>query len=249
MNVFAVGETITAEPVAGKVGSESSGSFEQKYTFVNLSHQPILAWLRHVYVPHPLYHEGFICSIYYDSPLFDHYEEKRNSEFLKTKVRLRWYEQSSESVRSPRTKCFLELKQKVGGVRQKKRLELSIDTKILRGDSLATEELQRLPERLFELTTTRDMCLMPMMQIRYFRQRFIDPRTGSSVALDTDISCDRVNRNYIPATHPVHLGNGVLEVKGDRKGLPDSLLPISSALTRDAFSKYGRCIEMLANPR
>jgi hypothetical protein len=246
MNALGLGGT--AERGGGDGVTESSGTIEQKYTFPKLAHQPVLAWLRHVYVPHPLYYEGRVCSIYYDSPLFDHYDEKRNSDFLKTKVRLRWYERLGECTRAPQTHCFLELKQKVGAVRLKKRLELNIDTDILLADSLAAEELQRLPERLSELSHTRDRCLMPVMLIRYVRDRFIDPRTGSSIALDTEISCDQVNLRLIPATHPVHLGNGVLEIKGSNTVLPASLLPMRSVLTRQAFSKYGRCLEMLADP-
>jgi hypothetical protein len=238
----------TAESGGESGLTEHSGTIEQKYTILKLAHQPVLAWLRHVYVPHPLYHEGRICSIYYDSPMFDHYDEKRNGDFLKTKVRLRWYERPGERTRAPQTHCFLEVKQKVGAVRCKKRLELDIDTDVLLADSLASEALQRLPERLSELSHMPDRCLMPMMLICYIRRRFIDPRTSTSIALDTDISCDQVNLRYVPAAYPVHLDNGVLEIKGSQTNLPASLLPIRSALTRQAFSKYGRCLEMLADP-
>ena len=124
---------------------------------------------------------------------------------------------------------------------------MTLNTDALLSDSLSAEELQRLPERLSEVGYIPDVRLMPMVLIHYLRNRFVDPRTGSSIALDTEITCDRANMLYVSATHPVYLGNGVLEIKGSSARLPGSLLPVSSALKRCTFSKYGRCLEMLTD--
>lgn len=68
-----------------------SPEHELKFVFRNGFAREIVSWLEGRCLPDPEYPKGRVNSIYYD--LRDHrlLDEKRNSDFLKTKVRLRWY--------------------------------------------------------------------------------------------------------------------------------------------------------------
>src|SRR5687768_10814864 len=65
-------------------------SFEQKFVFTPHHLAYVRAHLDRVLRPDPSYEEGRISSVYYDTPSLELYHEKRASEYLKTKVRLRW---------------------------------------------------------------------------------------------------------------------------------------------------------------
>jgi hypothetical protein len=223
-------------------------SFEQKYIFMGQQKEMILDWLEYCYVRDPVFDFGTISSIYYDTPALSSYYEKRNSDYLKSKVRLRWYEDLQTSDPDVDVTCYLEVKRKYGTVRQKERMEVVIPLKKLLDDPFSDRDILNLPYRIHELRCFPPGILVPTLLIQYDRYRFIDSQGRSRVALDTDICCNRVNEVYFPLVPPVHLGMGVLEVKGNQNELPDSLNPIQAQLTKSAFSKYAQCFEHLGNP-
>ena len=223
-------------------------SFEQKYAFMGQQKEMILDWLEHCYIRDPVFEFGTISSIYYDTPALSSYYEKRNSDYLKSKVRLRWYENLQASDRDVDVTCYLEVKRKYGTVRQKDRIEVVISSKKLMDDPFSDQEILGLPSRTHELRCFPPGILVPILLIQYNRYRFMDSQSRSRIALDTDICCNRVNTVYFPLVPPVNLGMGVLEIKGNQTELPGSLNPIQTHLTKSAFSKYAQCLEHLANP-
>ena len=225
-----------------------NGSIEQKYIFMEQHREGILEWLLHSSIPDSQFHYGSVSSIYYDTPSLDFYDEKRNSDYLKSKVRLRWYSDGPGSISDSQMKCYLELKTKTGILRQKNRIELFLPSKILNGDPLSEEEIEKIPLRIHELSYAPPGFLVPTILIQYFRHRFFDPETGSRISLDGNIHCPQANSQYIHGFPPVHLDVGVLEIKGTHRHLPRSLNGISPYITRDAFSKYARCCEHLMQP-
>ncbi len=194
-------------------------------------------------IPDSQYYFGSISSIYYDTPTLELYYEKRNSDYLKTKVRLRWYSDESKGTLDNELQCYLELKSKNGVFRQKRRMPLSLSLTALKGDPFSEEEIVLVPSRVHELSYVSSGPLVPTVLIQYKRYRFVEVESHSRVALDVNIRCTHANPAYIMGFPPVHLSEGVLEIKGVHRYLPSSLNSISSYLSREAFSKYARCLE------
>ena len=223
-------------------------NLEQKYVFVEGHKLLLQEWLERTMTKDPLYHEGTVASIYFDTPRFDLYGEKRNSDYVKSKLRLRWYVDEQEGDPEREIPCFLEIKRKVGTVRRKERLKLPIPARCLRERMFLDPTILGLSERACELGYSNTVALMPVAVIRYDRLRYVAPASGSRIALDTSIRCVRMNPRLLCGSPPVHLSVGVLEVKGHLDTLPESLRPIARLLHKDSFSKYAACLERLVDP-
>ena len=128
---------------------------EQKYVFINQHQDMLLEWLEHCCIPDPAYHTGTVSSIYYDTPALSLYDEKRNGDFLKCKVRLRWYGDLEKVAPEIGVSCYFETKQKFGALCGKERMELKISAKRLAGDPLFDEQIQNLPARTYNLSGVR----------------------------------------------------------------------------------------------
>jgi hypothetical protein len=223
-------------------------NIEQKFVLPLGSAGTVLEWLRFACIPHPLYSKSAISSLYFDTPLFDLYLEKRESDYLKTKWRLRWYDLPIENSLETTVPCFLEVKEKIGALRRKSRTQISLPVSMLKAGIFANPIVRDLPFSHGNLANHPSAPLVPLAVIRYMRHRFIDPATGSGVALDVDITCDHVNPQYLAVVPPVRLDEAVLETKGESRHFPNSLVPIANYLRRDAYSKYARCLEALHQP-
>jgi hypothetical protein len=223
-------------------------SFEIKYCFINQLEQMLLDWLEYYCVQDPNYYLGHISTLYYDTPTLDLYREKRNSDYLKSKVRLRWYSKLQELKRNQEVKCYLEVKRKYGALRVKKRLKLNLSAKQLHHNPFVDDEIMRLPLMVYQLGYFPQGILVPVLLIQYERYRFIDPQSGSRISLDTNICCKNANAEYISGEPPIFFGVGVLEVKGKYREMPGFLAPIAHHLTKESFSKYGRSYESLMQP-
>ena len=223
-------------------------NIEQKYVFIGQRKDMILDWIEHACAHDRQYYRGTISSIYFDTPGLDHYQEKRNSDYVKSKIRLRWYEDVDHIDQTRDVPCFIEMKRKHGVSRQKERCQISIAADRLREDPFDDPQILGVPGRVLELDYIPPGILVPMLLIQYDRHRYVDPESGSRIAVDTNIRCAKSNPVYVPGLPPVHLGAGVLEVKGPGRELPRVLGPIAAQLTREAFSKYARCYEHLMLP-
>lgn len=180
---------------------------------------------------------GWVVSVYYDTPTWRLLREKVNSDYLKTKVRLRYYEDDDGHPLG--TQAFLEAKQKVGSQRGKIRIPLSREDLPERLDGRA---MRALPELLRRRGVALPAPLLPAFAVRYFRSRWVDPRSGSRVCLDRDIRVPAVNRAMLPRTRAGTLDATVLEVKGGGTSLPASLRPLAAfGCRRRSFSKYAAC--------
>lgn len=69
----------------------------------------------------PKFPFGIVSSIYYDTQNWDFLREKRNSDYLKTKIRLRWYDQTPASNDAD-GRSYAEIKYRIGSKRMKIRL-------------------------------------------------------------------------------------------------------------------------------
>lgn len=223
-------------------------TIEQKYNFP-LSLKGLLhAWLDYACVPDPEHPAGTIHSIYYDTPDLRHYQEKVNSDYQKSKVRLRWYGKLEAMAPDREVTCFLEVKNKFGAIRRKGRTVMKFPARVLRDDPYVHPRILALGDEALEHQYRRMGVLVPMADIRYNRLRYVEPRTGARVSLDTEIECPRVNRAFLPALIRPHLDKGVFEIKSGHRHLLAAFEPVSAHLTKTAFSKYYECLGWLFEP-
>jgi hypothetical protein len=230
---------------------DSGSSVEQKYVFSGMYGDLLNSWLTTHCDLDPEFPLGTVSSLYYDTPTLQFYEEKRNSDYLKTKVRLRWYDAYDEAWTDGTidvVQCFLEVKSKVGSLRTKARVAVSIPRQHLVDDPFREDDIVSLPRRVGLDMPDLPSALLPMLFVRYERGRFVDSATGSRIALDTRIRVIATHPHYVPVRFPTELPLGVLEVKGPARDLPESLGPLSGYVTKAAFSKYATCWESVLQP-
>ncbi|MDB5104058.1 MAG: hypothetical protein JWP91_1747 [Fibrobacteres bacterium] len=222
-------------------------AIEQKFVFPLGQAEAVRDWMEFRFARDPAHYLGEIRSVYFDTPSLHLLEEKRNSDYQKTKVRLRWYESPDAQPSGPVT-CYLEVKRKSGAVRRKGRQAVSLPAETLEGDLFGNPRIWELAARAFELDYFPPGTLVPVAEIRYRRFRYVDPETGSRLSLDTGIRCLRANLDLFNLNPPVHLDCGVLEQKGPSRFLLASQAPIAALLHKRAFSKYAECLEGLLQP-
>jgi hypothetical protein len=213
---------------------------ERKYVFPSRASGQIRAWLDHAFLPDPRHPGSAVSSIYYDTPSLSLYEEKRDGDFRKHKLRLRWYDETADG--------FLEVKLKEGALCGKTRLEVRLP--VTGVDDLSSPELGDLARLCTSMGFPRAERLVPIALIRYDRRRFVDPASGARVSLDTAIRCTAVNESFVRGHPPVELDAGVLEVKIRRPGssLPN-LDPLHRTLKHVSFSKYAEGLRAVFAPR
>lgn len=213
---------------------------ELKYVIANHRAKIIAGWLLKKCRPDPLYAAGRVSSIYFDTRQWNHLDEKLNSDYLKTKVRIRWY--SDYASRKVLPGAFLEAKFKIGSRRKKVRIPLDTDSEWLATVALEKPILSSLLRPLAAAGIIVQNQLLPAFQVNYTRRRFIDPLTGARLCVDWDIHAGRVNPLMVPHRNTKVLPDAVVEVKDKREILPDWLHQITALGGRkDAFSKYSQC--------
>jgi hypothetical protein len=170
--------------------------------------------------PDEEYPSGCVWTIYYDTPRLSSLREKVNSDYLKLKIRLRWY---SELDRPPSGPAFIEAKRRVGSRRDKVRLAVPYAASELADWALDDRRLMTLPH----LLRTRGIALhgvwQPVVLIRYRRDRFVEPVDRARVNLDSEIAALALHPGFSAKLTPGPLGLAVVEVKGWQQDLPIAL--------------------------
>jgi VTC domain len=193
---------------------------ELKFVLPGSRSSTALAFLRALCRSDPKYSVAKVSTIYYDTPDLQLLGEKLDSDYLKRKVRLRWYGggEGAESTRS-----FLELKSRVGSLRTKDRVETPLPAAWLDRAPLEAAELLDVLDLLRPFGFAMPTLLVPALLVRYSRYRFVEPVSGTRVSLDGAIEVPRA----------------VLEVKGRVDDLPRVLRPlVHLGARRGSFSKY-----------
>lgn len=221
-----------------------SPQHELKFVFRNRLAPEIASWLKARCMPDPEYPEGIVNSIYYDLRSRRLLDEKRNSDFFKVKVRLRWYADArSQAVLDP---VFLEVKFRRGGTRRKIHTRAPFDGRRLDGMDLNSPELCGIESLLAPHGVMFDEALHPLLSISYKRVRFIEPLKNLRICVDYDITAPRANPRLLPRIHPHPLDEAVFEVKGAADELPPTLHALTAmGLRKQSFSKYLACYNKL----
>lgn len=221
-------------------------SAENKFVGTAEQEEFVIAWLRHVCLPDPVYPEGIVSSLYYDTPALSSYHEKVDGDFIKTKCRLRWYDPELSTDPAVRT-AFLEIKHKIGRGRRKSRNRMTVDRAWLDTAGLDHPRfLEILAGNAFSLGERLPSGLVPAAVVRYRRRRYICPFTLSRICLDSGIGLERINERLLPRRGPVSLGTIVVEVKdGGSAHIPWLARLHAAGIRQRSFSKYGACVARL----
>ncbi|MGD8817062.1 MAG: VTC domain-containing protein [Acidobacteriota bacterium] len=200
----------------------------------------VSAWLAGRCLPDPKYPVGGVTSIYYDNRDTELLRYKVNSDFLKYKVRARWYgDPRNDTVLEP---AFIELKRKVGGRRFKTRLPLDVPAAQIATTQPSALLLRNLLASLRSQGHWVRTDLQPFLRIAFRRHRFVDPTTSSRISVDFDIRGCSVNPALLPQSNPAALAHAVIEVKGPAAELPRRLACLRDmGCWPESFSKYARC--------
>lgn len=220
-----------AAPTAPELGER-----ELKFTLpagrVHLARQRLESLCR----PDPEFPSALVWTIYYDTPALSSLGEKINSDYLKRKIRVRWY---SDLEGNPSGPAFVEAKLRLGTRRSKERERLPFQAEDIARWDLQDARLLQFPLLLRSHGVLGQESLQPVMLLRYRRDRFIEPLTRSRISLDADIAGVAANPRFVSAADSSPLPTAVLEVKGANDELPLSLRSlVGLGLHKRSFSKF-----------
>jgi hypothetical protein len=179
---------------------------------------------------------AIVWTIYYDTPALASLGEKINSDYLKRKIRVRWYSDLEGRAAGP---AFVEAKLRLGTQRSKVRAQLPYPAEEIARWDLQDARLLTAPLVLREQGVLGHASWQPVLLLRYRRDRFIERVTHSRISLDADISGVAGNPRFLSAPNLSPLATSVLEVKGSGDKLPPSLRPLLAlGLHKASFSKF-----------
>ena len=223
----------------------SQAGFELKFVAERWRAESARRWLEVMCRPDPAFPKGTVFTIYYDTPSLDCLREKQNSDYLKTKVRLRWY-QLEDRVSDT---AFLEIKSRLGTRREKFRLSIPHQKAWPTRGSLNVPSLQSVPRQLRAAGIAVADHYRPVLLVRYQRHRFIERLSGLRASLDTNICAPAVSwaARLVPCPSP--LPHCVFEFKGPSDQLPETLRPLTTfGFRKSSYSKYGACYDYTRSP-
>ncbi len=218
--------------------------YETKYSLSTLNSRGLLYELSSKCQRDPDFPEAIIRSFYFDTPDWAFLREKIGSDYLKTKVRLRWYQDVESSAQD--SAVFLEVKSRVGSQREKRRLLFPWTGEELASRGMDLELTRKVQELLPCFGIVLPGNLVPAFEVRYHRHRFIDPFSKMRVSLDSKIHAPLIHSSRGQLGFDRELPCSILEIKGREGSLPDHLSHIvRHGLRKTSFSKYFECSKIL----
>jgi hypothetical protein len=201
----------------------------------------VASFLHTVCTADPKHPRGRIASLYYDTLDLSLLADKVDSQYLKTKVRVRWYEESRSG--EPQGLAFAEIKYRIGSRREKVHREIPVEAAWLARQPLESGAVAVLPDHLGLHGHRLPRPLVAALVVRYHRERFVEHHSGARVALDTSIAPGAAHPRILRGGYRRPLGVAVLEVKSTDRRLPALLRPLVALGCRQtSFSKYGACM-------
>lgn len=184
-------------------------------------------WLNQAFRPHPRHAVSMICSIYFDTPEGLSMREKVQSDYFKTKYRVRWY--ADELGRHLPLPAFIEIKEKHGAVRRKYRAPLPQAPSELAAVPLEDALFTGLFQAHLPASAPKPPAnLLPLMELNYIRHRYQHHAFTEAFCLDSNIRCVRTRAGRLPPGHSTPLAHDVFE----QKGLAQNPVPPLQALPR-----------------
>lgn len=223
-----------------------SSSRELKFIVTAKRAGRIAQWLEAVCRPDPDHPRAIVESLYFDTPRLHCVDEKLNSDYLKSKFRLRWYRLPDEPPQEDGP-VFAEAKLRTGCYRHKLRAESPFPTPWLFETPLEDSGLLGFERLIRSHGIAVRHTLVPSFTVAYDRRRYVDHASGARLCVDTMIRVPRVNRMLLPRAPLPCLETAVVEVKGQHQVLPAHLHTLTDLGCRVAsWSKYAACYQKLA---
>jgi hypothetical protein len=225
---------------------------ELKFVFSNHQIHLIVQWLKQTCSADQDFPYNIVSSIYYDTRDWRFLADKINSDYYKTKVRIRWYRDRTENGENG--VAFIEVKNKIGAGRQKMRVEAPYSSEWFSKAALDDPKFLDIPIFLKSQGALLEYNIYPVLLVRYERYRFIESFSGTRVCVDYNISTPKVNKQFLPAVPSFgyasptpllsQLRTAVIEVKGIVDRLPTTLgYLVSMGCKKSSFSKYLACYQ------
>jgi hypothetical protein len=212
------------------------GERELKYTLPAGRAGLARRWLEQLCRRDPQFPAAIVWTIYYDTAGLTSLGEKINSDYLKRKIRLRWYSALDGRSAGP---AFVEAKIRTGTRRSKVREKVPYDAGELAAWQLQDPRLLSLPLLLQRHGVLGQESWQPMMLIRYRRDRFVEPVSRSRVSLDADIAAAGMSARFVSRADLSPIDRAVLEVKGMEEELPLAMRLLQPlGLRKQSFSKF-----------
>lgn len=217
---------------------------EIKYTIQNAKSRQVVQWLTYKCNRVREFSKQTVSSIYYDTWGWKSLNEKINGDYLKKKVRLRWY--SDLAYRRHDPSSFAEAKFRIGTKRHKVRVPTPHHGEWITNTALSHPTFLEIPALLTANGVMLGNRYFPVYQISYKRVRFQEPLTKTTVCFDYDICASRTNALMLPHSRPFVLPTAVLEIKGALDEMPALLKPlVEMGCKKESFSKYYACYEQI----
>ena len=236
---------------------------EQKFFITPRRTGLAIALLRRACRPDPDFPVGQVNSLYFDTLDLDQHQRSDSGEFTKDKIRIRWYgkdldphrtalDREPDSARDGTACVWLELKSRRGFASTKQRTTMDVAASALAFDALKTGIVPAnvLRQTMAGFGFFAYGPLIPVVTISYWRLRFIEPRSGFRISIDSRIRSSMVMPGVGIGERGLELPGMIVEVKGPRFEVPASLRPlleIGSSWTR--YSKYSSSIDGHGEPR
>jgi hypothetical protein len=219
------------------------GRREIKFVGPALNAEALVRALASCCRPDPQHPENVVHTVYFDTRGLASLAEKRNGDFIKTKVRLRWYvgPGAADAAAGP-ARAWLESKSREGPLGRKTRLQLEVPEGLLGQAGLDTGRLAEW------LRHSVGDALLPSAWLRYRRRRMVFCDAVHRVAVDSDIAALWAPPALARGGRGGALAVMVAEVKGPDDAVPHPLLEslLGRFARRRAFSKYDACMRRLA---
>jgi hypothetical protein len=200
-------------------------------------------WLAAVCLPERAHPPALVCTTYYDTPGRAFLGEKIDSDYLKTKVRVRWY--ATLDGRPDASAVFAEVKYRVGNRREKVRVRLDVDPLDLAGQPLQGPRWSTPIDPLRAFAPHLPARLEPVLSLRYARYRYLDPASAARLTVDDEITVTAFNETRTTGHVPARLPVAIFEYKGRRDDLPPHLAPaVRFGARRGSCSKYLACYQL-----
>ncbi len=160
-----------------------SADHEIKFAVPASAAGSLRTWIGAVCRPDAVHPPARVTTVYFDTPWLALLSEKIDSDYLKTKVRVRWYG-AGDSLAST---AFAEVKCRVGAHRDKVRVVIDVPPSDLSRWPLHDARWPAVLGGLRAAAPTLPARLAPVLCLTYTRHRFDDPASGARVTIDSDI--------------------------------------------------------------
>ncbi len=226
-----------------EAGSLESLEFETKY-LVPISTAPsLLSWVQTVCSIDRSVPSGSVHTVYFDTPRLALLGEKIDSDYLKTKVRVRWY---SDERGHAGPAVFAEAKFRVGNRRDKVRTRLAVPIEDVLARRLDDRAWAEWLGPLRQLAPQLPARLEPTLRLQYVRHRFVDAASRARITVDERVTTDALNPARLHGRTPAALPWAVFEYKGVGPDLPARLAPVTRfGARRGSMSKYLACYQLV----